>query len=176
LYVEVFSLVACNHLQRSDGSLGLCCSQLVCGPLYGLQCGTRRSASTHYTTCAKIVKDRDSLAIVVTGSLLSTWIYRLSYILDLCLIKTSILLFYDYIASTRKSFHLTVRILLAINLLGSSSMIVASVFTCYPISDSWSFRVLELSFQGVRENQCYNPSPFWIANASYNLITDVVIW
>jgi hypothetical protein len=112
----------------------------------------------------------------VTGSLLSTWIYRLSYILDLCLIKTSILLFYDYIASTRKSFHLTVRILLAINLLGSSSMIVASVFTCYPISDSWSFRVLELSFQGVRENQCYNPSPFWIANASYNLITDVVIW
>jgi hypothetical protein len=55
-------------------------------------------------------------------------------------------------------------------------MIVASVFTCYPISDAWSIRVWEMSFQGIHPTQCYNPSPFWLANASYNLATDVVIW
>jgi hypothetical protein len=92
------------------------------------------------------------------------------------LIKTSILLFYNYIAASRQSFHWLVRALLTINWLGSASMIVASVFTCYPISDAWSIRVWEMSFQGIHPTQCYNPSPFWLANASYNLATDVVIW
>ncbi|EAT84676.2 hypothetical protein SNOG_08400 [Parastagonospora nodorum SN15] len=123
-----------------------------------------------------IVALRDSFARVATGNLLTTWIYRLSYILDLCLIKTSILLFYNHIASARKSFHLLVRTLLAINLLGGSSMIVAAVFTCYPISDSWSFEVFEKGLHGIHATQCYNPGPFWIANATYNLVTDIVIW
>ncbi|OAL00673.1 hypothetical protein IQ06DRAFT_147619 [Phaeosphaeriaceae sp. SRC1lsM3a] len=122
------------------------------------------------------VHDRDSFAKVASGSLLTTWIYRLSYILDLCLIKTSILLFYNYIAASQKSFHRLVKILLAINFIGSASMIGASIFTCYPVSDAWSFRVFELGFYGVKASQCYNPGPFWLFNASYNLVTDVVIW
>lgn len=122
------------------------------------------------------IQNRETYKPVATGSLLSTWIYRLSYILDLCLIKTSILLFYNYIASSRKSFHRLVRVLLAINLIGSASMITASIFTCYPISDAWSFRVFELGFYGIHASQCYNPGPFWLANAAYNLITDIVIW
>jgi hypothetical protein len=92
------------------------------------------------------------------------------------LIKTSILLFYNYIAASRQSFHRLVQALLAINLLGSASMIIASVFTCYPISDAWSFRVFEEGFQGKFATQCYNPGPFWLFNASYNLATDLVIW
>jgi hypothetical protein len=96
--------------------------------------------------------------------------------LDLCLIKTSILLFYSYIAASRKSFHRLVKILLAINLLGSASMMGAGIFTCYPISDAWSFRVFEGQFFGIRATQCYNPGPLWLSNASYNLVTDVVIW
>ncbi|KAL5120640.1 hypothetical protein ACEQ8H_001388 [Pleosporales sp. CAS-2024a] len=122
------------------------------------------------------VHDRESYPRVATGSLLSTWIYRLSYILDLCLIKTSILLFYNCIASSRKSFHLLVRCLLAVNLLCSSSMIFAAVFSCYPVSDAWSVKVFVGNFQGKFARQCYLPRPFWLANAAYNLVTDVIIW
>jgi hypothetical protein len=104
------------------------------------------------------------------------WIYRINYILDLCLIKTSILLFYNYIASTRKSFHYLVRALLFIVLVGSASMIIAAVFTCYPISDSWSFEVFIGRFKGEQPAQCYDPAPFWLANAAYNLVTDIFIW
>ncbi|KAH7400939.1 hypothetical protein DE146DRAFT_479981 [Phaeosphaeria sp. MPI-PUGE-AT-0046c] len=122
------------------------------------------------------VHDRDSFAHVATGSLLTTWIYRLSYILDLCLIKTSILLFYNYIAASQQNFHRLVKILLAINFIGSASMIGAAIFSCYPISDAWNFRVFELGFYGVRATQCYNLGSFWLFNASYNLATDIVIW
>ncbi|KAH7088332.1 hypothetical protein FB567DRAFT_336119 [Paraphoma chrysanthemicola] len=122
------------------------------------------------------VNSRDTFAVVATGSLLTLWIYRLNYILSLCLIKTSILLFYNYIASSRKSFHCLVRFLLAIILLGSASMIIATVFTCYPIGDAWSFTVFEGGFYGIHATQCYNPGPFWLANAAYNLVTDILIW
>lgn len=96
--------------------------------------------------------------------------------LVLCLIKTSILLFYNYIAASHKNFHRLVKVLIAINFIGSASMIGAAIFSCYPIGDAWSFRVFELGFYGVHATQCYDPRPFWIFNASYNLVTDVVIW
>jgi hypothetical protein len=88
----------------------------------------------------------------------------------------SILLFYKQIAASHKNFHNLVRVLLTVILLGSSSMIVAAVFTCYPINDAWSFDVLENTFYGIYATQCYNPGPFWIANAAYNVVTDIVIW
>jgi hypothetical protein len=113
---------------------------------------------------ADAIQSRESFAILASSSLLSIWIYRISYILDLCLIKTSILLFYNYIASSRKSFHRVVGVLLAINLAGSASMIIAAVFTCYPIGDAWAFSVFEKGFQGIHATQCYNPGPFWMAN------------
>jgi hypothetical protein len=55
-------------------------------------------------------------------------------------------------------------------------MIFAGVFTCYPISDAWSFDVFEGGFYGIHATQCYNPGPFWLFNATYNLVTDVIIW
>jgi hypothetical protein len=55
-------------------------------------------------------------------------------------------------------------------------MIVAAVFSCYPVADAWSFTVFAKGFQGIRATQCYNPGPFWLANAAYNLVTDVLIW
>ncbi|KAL6706628.1 hypothetical protein ACN47E_005384 [Coniothyrium glycines] len=122
------------------------------------------------------VHDRDSFAKVATGNLLMFWIYRLSYILDLCLVKTSILLFFSHIAASHKKFHCIARGLLAIILLGGASMIFAAVFTCYPISDAWSFAVFERGMHGIHATQCYNPGPFWLFNATYNLLTDIVIW
>lgn len=122
------------------------------------------------------VHDRDSFAKVATGSLLSFWVYRVTYILDLCLIKTSILLFYGHIAASNKHFHGVVRILFAVILLGGLSMIFAAVFNCYPISDAWSFEVFERGIDGIHATQCYNPGPFWLFNAGYNLVTDAMIW
>lgn len=69
-----------------------------------------------------------------------------------------------------------VRALLTIILIGGASMIFAAVFTCYPVSDAWSFKVFEGGFYGIHATQCYNPVPFWLFNAGYNLVTDVMIW
>lgn len=55
-------------------------------------------------------------------------------------------------------------------------MIFAAIFTCYPVSDAWSFKVFEGGFYGIHATQCYNPVPFWLFNAAYNLTTDVLIW
>ncbi|KAI8936955.1 hypothetical protein NX059_006183 [Plenodomus lindquistii] len=122
------------------------------------------------------VHDRDSYAKVATGNLLTFWVYRVTYILDLCLIKTSILLFYGQIAASNKCFHYIVRALLAMILLGGVSMIIAAIFTCHPVSDAWSFDVFERGFYGIHATQCYNPGPFWLFNAGYNLVTDFIIW
>lgn len=55
-------------------------------------------------------------------------------------------------------------------------MIVAAVFSCYPISDAWSFTIFANNFRGIHAKQCYLPGPFWLANAAYNLVTDILIW
>jgi hypothetical protein len=109
--------------------------------------------------------------------LLSIWLYRINFILDLCLIKTSILLFYHHIAASNKRFRYVVRVLLAIIILGGIAQIIASIFMCYPITDAFSadtyFRAFVLH---IFDAHCYNPNPFWVAMAVYNLTTDVMIW
>lgn len=55
-------------------------------------------------------------------------------------------------------------------------MILAAIFSCYPVSDAWSFEVFIGAFNGVYATQCWSPAPFWLFNAAYNLFTDVIIW
>jgi hypothetical protein len=55
-------------------------------------------------------------------------------------------------------------------------MIIASIFACYPVSDVWSLKVFENELKGIHAKQCYNPIPFWLVNAAYNLITDILLW
>lgn len=55
-------------------------------------------------------------------------------------------------------------------------MIFAAIFTCYPVSDVWSFEVLERELLGPYKSQCYNTGPFWLFNAVFNLVTDILIW
>ncbi|KAF5848879.1 hypothetical protein GGP41_009973 [Bipolaris sorokiniana] len=108
----------------------------------------------------------ETIERVVVGALLSIWLYRLNYIIDLCLVKTSILLFYNEIAASNKRFHFGVRALLLINIVGGIAMAFASIFMCYPVADAWSFEVFMGGVKG----------PFWLFNAGYNLVTDVIIW
>lgn len=55
----------------------------------GVNVSQTRSSNAHL---AKLLQSRETFAVVASNSLLMFWIYRVSYILDLCLIKTSILL------------------------------------------------------------------------------------
>ncbi|KAF2198561.1 hypothetical protein GQ43DRAFT_151604 [Delitschia confertaspora ATCC 74209] len=112
----------------------------------------------------------------VEGGLLAFWIYRIIYLLSLCLIKLSILLFYNYFASTNKAFHRWVRGLMVIVVLASFSMIVASIMMCNPPSDAWSARVFVNGGMGVKDFHCYNPTVMWFFSAGFNLLTDFIIW
>ncbi|KAG9192904.1 hypothetical protein G6011_11638 [Alternaria panax] len=114
---------------------------------------------------------------IIVGSNLSIWLYRINFILDLCLIKTSILLFYAHIASSNKRFQYVVRGLLAIIVLGGISQIIASILMCTPITNAFSYDVWYKGFiLHIFDAHCYNPNPFWLFIAVYNLTTDVIIW
>jgi hypothetical protein len=112
----------------------------------------------------------------VRGGLLTFWIYRLIYLLDLCLIKVSILLFYNHFASANKAFHRIVRGLMLLVVLGSLAMIVASIMGCNPPSDAWSPRVFIHGGMGIKDFHCYDPTNLWYFSAGFNLLTDFVIW
>ncbi|KAF2730811.1 hypothetical protein EJ04DRAFT_30741 [Polyplosphaeria fusca] len=122
------------------------------------------------------VHDKNSWAVVVTGGNLSWWIHRLFYIVDTCLIKTSILLFYNYIASSHKSFHRITKGMIAIILFASIGMLVAAICSCIPVADAWSFEIFYDSFFGEIKGHCYNPNILWFFSAGFNLVTDTMIW
>jgi hypothetical protein len=121
-------------------------------------------------------QSKDAYVKIVVGHLLSWWIYRLFYLLDLCLIKISILLFYNYVTSVHKSFHRIVKVLMFIVIASSLGMIIAAIFSCNPPSDAWSFDVFWGAFLGIYAKQCYNPIILWYFSAAFNLLTDCVIW
>ncbi|KAF2280313.1 uncharacterized protein EI97DRAFT_118539 [Westerdykella ornata] len=129
----------------------------------------------HFMDYSK-VNSEQSYMVVVVGNLLSFWVYRLFYILNLCLIKISILLFYKYITSVRKSFHLLVKILLIVVISCSIGMFIASILVCNPPSDAWSYDVFMMPFYGRWPTQCYNPLYIWFSTASFHLLTDLVVW
>ena len=104
------------------------------------------------------------------------WIFRLNYMVNHCLIKISILLFYSYIASTHRAFHLIVRFLLAIVVVASLAMMLVSILLCRPVSNAWDVGIFMLGFQGIYTHTCLNPTPLWLINASFNLATDIFIW
>ena len=83
---------------------------------------------------------------------------------------------YNEIAASNKRFHFGVRALLLINIVGGIAMAFASIFMCYPVADAWSFEVFMGGVKGKTATQCYYPGPFWLFNAGYNLVTDVIIW
>jgi hypothetical protein len=98
------------------------------------------------------------------------------YIVDLCLIKIAILLFYNYVASSHKSFHRIVKTLMGIVIASSFGMLIAGIFSCNPPKDAWSFQVFWDSVYGKYTAVCYNPTILWLFSAVFNLVTDCVIW
>ncbi|KAF2473359.1 uncharacterized protein BDR25DRAFT_323909 [Lindgomyces ingoldianus] len=129
-----------------------------------------------YLDYSRAMESFEILSSIVRGGLLTFWIYRINYIVDLCLVKVSILLFYNYVASSHKSFHRIVRGIITIVVIASFSMIIAGALTCIPPSDAWSTKVFFDGFRGIYTAQCYDPTILWFFNAGFNLVTDLVIW
>lgn len=96
--------------------------------------------------------------------------------MDLCFIKLSILLFYNYVASSHKSFHRIVKALLIIVIVSTFGMLIAAILACNPPADAWSFDVFWGNFTGNYSTQCYNPTILWFCSAVFNLVTDCFIW
>jgi hypothetical protein len=55
-------------------------------------------------------------------------------------------------------------------------MLIAGILSCNPPSDAWSFDVFWNGLNGIYAMQCYNPTILWFFSASFNLVTDCVIW
>ncbi|KAF2445280.1 hypothetical protein P171DRAFT_292331 [Karstenula rhodostoma CBS 690.94] len=114
---------------------------------------------------------------VASGSLLTMWIFRLTYIINHLLIKTSILLFYNYVTSASRAYYWTVRIMLGFVILSGLVMALVSIFICNPPQLSWDG---EMFYQEIvanyRPTQCINPSVLWLTQAAYNLATDCIVW
>ncbi|KAJ4305509.1 hypothetical protein N0V90_001040 [Kalmusia sp. IMI 367209] len=121
------------------------------------------------------VHDEESFKRVASGGLLFMWIFRLLYIIDHLLIKTSILLFYNYVAAAHRSYYWMVRGMLVLVVVSSLTMAFVSIFMCNPPQIAWDGEVFLNEFKGIWP-KCLNPATLWLTQASYNLATDGIIW
>ncbi|KAK7192765.1 hypothetical protein DPSP01_006817 [Paraphaeosphaeria sporulosa] len=134
-----------------------------------------------YTDYSTTIDSKGNLIVdefkrIASGGLLTMWIFRLNYIINHLLIKTSILLFYSYVVSASRAYYWTVRIMLGFNIMSCLAMALVSVFICNPPQLSWDGDVFYKEFFGIFPTQCINPSPLWLTQASYNLATDAILW
>jgi hypothetical protein len=130
----------------------------------------------HYLSKAKHTQSKESYAALTVGTLKGWYAYRLFYIFDPFLIKMSILLFYRYVTSVHKSFYRIVKALMVIVVASHLGCFIAAIFACNPPSDAWDFDVFFGAFYGRFATQCYDPTKLWYFTASFNLVTDCIIW
>ncbi|KAF2261515.1 hypothetical protein CC78DRAFT_349410 [Lojkania enalia] len=121
---------------------------------------------------------RPLLEVALRGTLLTWWIYRMSYSVALCFVKLSILFFYRAIAS-HQTFRRLVYITITFVCLSTFGATVASIFQCENPTDAWSTDAFLSQFDGrpgrLKGPKCFNPSRLWVFTAAVNLFTDIVI-
>ncbi|EDU44225.1 conserved hypothetical protein [Pyrenophora tritici-repentis Pt-1C-BFP] len=114
----------------------------------------------------------------VLGTLISWWIYRLSYNLALGFVKLSILFFYRTIASNR-TFRRLVYATMAIVVMYTIGAVIAAILQCENPSDAWSpanyFATFDKFDPNRRQPKCYDPVKLWAFSAAANLLSDVII-
>ncbi|CAA9961687.1 hypothetical protein PTMSG1_05064 [Pyrenophora teres f. maculata] len=114
----------------------------------------------------------------VLGTLISWWIYRLSYNLALGFVKLSILFFYRTIAANRTFRHL-VYTTMALVIMYTTGAVIAAIFQCETPSDAWSpanyFATFDPFDPNRRQPKCYDPVKLWAFSAAANLLSDVII-
>jgi hypothetical protein len=113
------------------------------------------------------------------GSLITWWVYRMSYIVALCFVKLSILFFYRAIASHR-TFRRYVNATIAFVCMYSFAAAMASAFQCENPSNSWATAGYLAQFDRDPNTKrpkvkCFDPIKLWVFCAAANLLSDVVI-
>jgi hypothetical protein len=134
-------------------------------------------SATNDLTCSQ--EKRPEIAQTVRGTLISWWVYRVSYIIALCFVKLSILFFYRAIASHR-TFRRLVHATIVFVCLYSFSACIAAIFQCENPSDAWNtanyFAQFDRNPDTRRQKlRCYDPVRLWVFSAAANLLTDVII-
>ncbi|OCL12155.1 hypothetical protein AOQ84DRAFT_420836 [Glonium stellatum] len=115
-----------------------------------------------------------SVRAKLAGTLLTWYLYRFMYVINLFLVKLSILLFYRSIV-TQVNFRRAIHATIAFVSLYSGAMVIATIFQCQRPSDAYSVKVFLGQFRGKFFGKCYNPNLAWFVQAGVNLFTDAVI-
>ncbi|KAF2748639.1 hypothetical protein M011DRAFT_332907 [Sporormia fimetaria CBS 119925] len=136
---------------------------------------SRRFRPSHFFKPEK----RPQFESALQGTLITWFIYRMTYTVALLFVKLSILFFYRTFASSvklRRFIYGTMAILI----LYTFGATLASFFQCENPSDSWSVTFYIGQFDRMKDKskakpKCYNPTKLWVATAAVNLFSDVVI-
>ncbi|KAF2877490.1 hypothetical protein BDV95DRAFT_149651 [Massariosphaeria phaeospora] len=115
----------------------------------------------------------------VRGTLITWYVYRMSYGVALCFVKLSILFFYRAIAS-HATFRRLVYVTITFVCLYTVGITIAGAFQCETPSASWDTTSYLSQFDGKPGRtkpkvKCYNPNMLWTFAAAANLFTDIVI-
>ncbi|KAF2180572.1 hypothetical protein K469DRAFT_729814 [Zopfia rhizophila CBS 207.26] len=115
------------------------------------------------------------------GTLLTWYIYRITYVIGLCFVKLSILFFYRAIAS-HVTFRRAVYATITFVCLYTLAVTLAGIFQCENPSDAWSTEAFFSQFDGPgpgrpgrRPRRCNSPTKLWVFSAAVNLFSDVII-
>ncbi|KAK2732932.1 hypothetical protein FQN55_003852 [Onygenales sp. PD_40] len=105
----------------------------------------------------------------LVGTLKSWYTYQMVYLVDLCAVKFSILIFYRAISSQR-SYRISVYVIMAIVAAFTVAMVFVNAFECDKPSDAWSAEIL---LQG--KGSCHDLHPIYYGQAGFNIGSDIVI-
>ncbi|KAF2846499.1 hypothetical protein T440DRAFT_432484 [Plenodomus tracheiphilus IPT5] len=127
----------------------------------------------------RIPEKRPQIEQTVRAQLITWWLYRITYIAALCFVKLSILYFYRAIAAQR-TFRRVVHATIAFVSLYTIAAVIAGIFQCQNVSDSWSTADFFANFDrnsDIKRKKlaCFDPTKLWIFCGAANLLTDVVI-
>lgn len=122
---------------------------------------------------------RPQIESALHGTLLTWYIYRMTYGVGLCFVKLSILFFYRAIASHR-TFRRVVNGTIAFVVLYTLATTLAAAFQCQNPAQSFDVSGYLSQFDGNPATKkphfaCYDPTRLWLFTSAVNLFTDVLI-
>ncbi|KAJ4291775.1 hypothetical protein N0V90_009670 [Kalmusia sp. IMI 367209] len=127
----------------------------------------------------RIPEKRPQIEKALHGTLLTWYIYRMTYGVALCFVKLSILFFYRTIASHR-TFRRMVYGTITFVILYTIATTFAAAFQCQNPAQSFDTTGYLSQFDGNPNTKkphfkCYDPTHLWVFTAAVNLFTDVLI-
>ncbi|KAF2019408.1 hypothetical protein BU24DRAFT_119660 [Aaosphaeria arxii CBS 175.79] len=138
-----------------------------------------KTSSSFRPSFFRIPEKAPQIQAALQGTLLTWYIYRITYNIGLCFVKLSILFFYRAIASNVTFRRLTYATIALVSLY-TFGVTIASIFQCENPVDAWDTTAYLSQFDGKpgrakSKTKCYDPIRLWVMSAAVNLFSDVVI-